>query len=91
MVCTWYIIVIYSIPSFQKPDFRVAAGPSCCWSHSIRTRVWVIKSLSVLFHAPPCQWQVRQPDSEGKRLPTKGSTRLPAAANVPLLSLVTVR
>ena len=44
------------IPSFLKPDS--AAGP-CCWPHSLRTRVWVIKS--VLFHAPP--WQLRQ----GKR------------------------
>jgi hypothetical protein len=41
------------IPSFLKPDF--AAGP-CCWSHSMRTRVWVTRS--VLFHAPP--WQLRQ-------------------------------
>jgi hypothetical protein len=47
------------IPSFLKPDF--SAG-QCCWSHSMRTRVWVIKS--VLFHALP--WQLRQ----GKRLPT---------------------
>ncbi len=54
------------IHSFLKPDF---AGGQCCWSHSMRTRVWMIKS--VLFHAPP--WQVRQ----GKRLPTEGSTRLP--------------
>ncbi len=30
------------IPSFLKPDF--AAG-QCCWSHSMRTRVWVIKSV----------------------------------------------
>ncbi len=46
------------IPSFLKSDF--AAGPCCCqWSHSMRTRVWVIKN--VLFHAPP--WQLRQ----GKR------------------------
>ncbi len=48
------------IPSFLKPDF--AAGP-CCWSHSMRTRVWVTKS--VLFHAPP--WQSHQ----GKRRPQK--------------------
>ncbi len=58
------------IPSFLKPDF--AAGPHC-WSHSMRTRVWVIKS--VLFHAPP--WQLHQ----GKRRTTKGSRPLlPAAA-----------
>ncbi len=48
------------ISSFLKPDF--AAGP-CCWSHSMSTRVWGIKS--VLFHAPP--WQVHQ----GKRRPQK--------------------
>jgi hypothetical protein len=64
------IYVVYpwkflDIPSFLKPDF--AAGP-CCWSHSMRTNVWVIKN--VLFHAPP--WQLCQ----GKLLPTKGSTRL---------------
>jgi hypothetical protein len=66
------IYVVYrgismDIPSFLKPDFAAWAC-QCCWSHSMRTRVWVIKS--VLFHAPP--WQLRQ----GKRLPTKGSTRL---------------
>jgi hypothetical protein len=65
------IYVVYrgisiDIPNFLKPDF--AAG-ACCWSHSMRTRVWVIKS--VLFHAQP--WQKRQ----GKRQPTKGSTLLP--------------
>ncbi len=69
MVYHWmYIHGIYMVycgismdnPSFLKPDF--AAGP-CCWSHSICTRVWVIKS--VLFHAPP--WQLCQ----GKRLPQK--------------------
>jgi hypothetical protein len=56
------------IPGVLKPDF--AASP-CCWSpsHSMHTRVRVTKSA--LFHAPP--WQLRQ----GKRLPTKGSTRLP--------------
>ncbi len=62
MVYPW---IFLEIPSFLKPDF--AAGP-CCWSHSMRTRVWVIKS--VLFHAPP--WRLCQ----GKRWPTKGSTRL---------------
>ncbi len=40
-----------------------------CWSHSVHTLVWMIKS--VLFHTPP--WQLCQ----GKRLTTKGSTRLP--------------
>jgi hypothetical protein len=48
------------IPSFLKPDF--AASP-CCWSHSMRTRVWVIKSF--LFHAPP--WQLRQGVKSGFR------------------------
>ncbi len=61
-----YCGISIDIPSFLKPDF--AAGP-CCWSHSMRTSVWVIKS--VLFHSP--SWQVRQ----GKRLPANGSTRLP--------------
>ncbi len=72
-VYTWLrhgIYVVYRgiskvYPSFLKPYF--AAGP-CCWSHSMRTRVWVIKS--VLFHVPP--WQLCQ----GKRRPTKGSTQL---------------
>ncbi len=59
------IYVVYrgismDIPSFLKPGF--AAGP-CCWSHSMRTRVWVI--MSILFRAPP--WQLRQ----WKRRPTK--------------------
>ncbi len=76
-VCTWYIRGISTdIPSFLKPDF--AAGP-CCWSHSIRTHVWVIKTQSPLFHAPP--WQLCQ----GKRRPTKGSTRLPPTLNLPPL------
>jgi hypothetical protein len=57
-----YCGISMDIPSFLKPDF--AAGP-CCWSHSMRTRVWMIKS--VLFHAPP--WRLRQ----GKSRPTKGS------------------
>jgi hypothetical protein len=68
-----YIHVIYvvycgismDIPSFLKPDF--SAG-QCCWSHSMRTRVWVIKS--VLFHAPP--WQMRLET----RQPKKGSSLL---------------
>jgi hypothetical protein len=60
-----YCGISMDIPSFLKPDF--VAG-QCCWSHSMHTRVWVIKS--VLFHKPP--WQVLQ----GKRLPIKGSTRL---------------
>ena len=75
MVYHWMYIhgiyVVYrgismDIPRILKPDF--AAGP-CCWSHSMRTRVWV--NQECLFHAPP--WQLRQ----GTRRPTKGSTRLP--------------
>ncbi len=62
MVYPW---IFLDIPSFLKPDF---AACQCCWSHSMRTGVWEIKS--VLFHAPP--WQLYQ----GKRLPTKGSTLL---------------
>ncbi len=51
-VYTWYIRCIsMHIPSFLFPDF--SAGP-CCWSHSMRTRVLVIKSG--LLHAPP--WQL---------------------------------
>jgi hypothetical protein len=57
------VYISIDIRSFLKPDF--AAGP-CCWSHSMRTRVWVIKS--VLFHAPP--WQLRQ----GKRQPQKAQS-----------------
>ncbi len=49
-----------------QPDF--AAGGPRCWSHSMRTRVRVTKS--VLFHAPP--WQLRQ----GTRRATKGSQTL---------------
>ncbi len=59
------------IPSFLKPDF--AAGP-CCWSHSMRTRVWVIKSI--LFHAPP--WQLCQ----GPREEATNKRLNPAAANL---------
>ncbi len=54
------------IPSFLKPDF--AAGP-CCWSNSMRTRVWVIKSVS--FHSPPwqlCQGKRQQPIWRGSVL-----------------------
>ncbi len=70
MVHHWmYIYGIYvvycgismDIPSLLNPDF--AAG-QCCWSHSLRTRVWVIKS--VLFHAPP--WQLRQPPKGSRPL-----------------------
>ena len=53
------------IPSFLKPDF--SAGP-CCWSHSMRTRLWVVKS--VLLHASP--WHLCQ----GKRWSTKGALLL---------------
>jgi hypothetical protein len=63
-VYTWYIrgISMY-IPSFLFLDFL--AGP-CCWSHSMRTLVLVIKIG--IFHAPP--WQL----CHGKRRPTKGSS-----------------
>ncbi len=48
----WYIrCVSVDIPSFLFLDF--SAGP-CCWSHSMRTRVLVIKIG--LFHVPP--WQL---------------------------------
>ena len=60
-----YPRISLDILGFLKPDF--SAGP-CCWSQSIRTRLWVIKS--VLLHAPP--WQLCQ----GKRWPTKGSLLL---------------
>jgi hypothetical protein len=77
-VYTWYIRGISTdIPGYStlKPDF--SASP-CCWSHSMRTRVWVIRTA--LFHAPP--WQLCQ----GKRQTTKGSTRLPPTS--PPMSLV---
>ncbi len=61
-IYTVYPWIFLDIPSFLKSDF--AACP-CFWSHSMRTRVWVIKST--LFHAPP--WQ----SCQGKRLTTKGS------------------
>ncbi len=65
-VYPWYIRGIsMDIPRFLNPDF--SAGP-CCGSHSMRTQVWVIKSVS--FHAPPWQW------CQGIRLPTKGSLLL---------------
>ncbi len=62
-----------NIRSFLKPDF--AAGP-CFWSHSMRTRVWVIKS--VLFHAPP--WRLPGERAADRRLN-------PTAANLSPLSL----
>ena len=55
-----YPRISLDIPSFLNPDF--SSGLSC-WSQSIRTRLWVIKS--VLLHATP--WQLCQ----GKRWPTK--------------------
>ncbi len=65
-VYTWYIRCIsMDIPSFLFPDFSVG---QCCWSHSMRTRVLVIKIE--LFHAPP--WQLWL----GKSRPTKGSLLL---------------
>ncbi len=64
-VYTWYIRGIsMDIPSFLFPGF--SAGP--CWSHSMCTRVLVIKIS--LFHAPP--WQL----CLGIRRPTKGSLPL---------------
>ncbi len=66
-----YCGISIDIPSCLKPDF---ATDPCCWSHVMRIRVWVIKS--VLFHAPP--WQLCQ----GKRHPTKGS--LPLLLRPPL-------
>ncbi len=72
-IYTVYPWIFLDIPSFLKPDF---AACLCCWSHSMRTRVWVIKSTT-LFHAPP--WQLCQ----GKRRPTKGSTRLLQTLNLP--------
>ncbi len=53
------------IPRFLNPDFPACL---CCCSHSMRTQVWVIKS--VLFHVPP--WQLCQ----GIKRPTKGSLLL---------------
>ncbi len=45
-VYTWYIRgMSMDIPRFLNPDF--SAGPCCC-SLSMRTRLWVLKS--VLFH-----------------------------------------
>jgi hypothetical protein len=70
-ICVVYPwIFLNMIPSFLKPDF--AAGPpapACCCQVSSNAHTWVIKS--VLFHAPP--WQ----SCQGKRRPTKVSTRLP--------------
>ncbi len=37
-----YPWIFLAIPTLLKPDF--AAG-LCCWSHSMRTREWVIKSV----------------------------------------------
>ena len=62
---TWYILgypwISLDIPVFLNPDF--SAGP-CCWSHAMRTRLWVINS--VLLHTP--LWQ----SCQGKRWSTKG-------------------
>ncbi len=62
------------IPSFLKPDFT--ASPSC-WSHSMLTRVWVIKSVFI-----PRDTMAIVPGGkeDHKRLN-------PAAANLPPLSL----
>jgi hypothetical protein len=60
-----YVVYALYIHSFLKP------GPSlCCWSQSMPTRVWVIKSVLFRVHTPP--WRLCQ----GKWWPTKGSTRL---------------
>jgi hypothetical protein len=79
ILCRIYMVYLWislDIPSFltRKTDF--SAGP-CCWSHSMRTRLWVIKSVS--YHAPP--WQLCQ----GKGWPTKGSCPflLPRRAPLP--------
>ncbi len=48
VVYTW---IFLDIPSFLKPDF--AAGP-CCWSHSMRIRVLVIKSVYCMSHHGNC-------------------------------------
>ena len=46
-VYPWYIRGIsMDSPRFLNPDFSPAAGP-CCWSHSMRTQVWVIR----VFHS----------------------------------------
>ena len=72
-----YPWIYLDIPSFLKPDF--SAGP-CCWTHSMRTRLLVVKS--VLLHAPP--WQLCQ----GKRWSTNGSLPpLPWLTQPPALRL----
>ncbi len=65
------------VPSFLKPDF--AAGP-CCWSHSMRTRVWVIKCF---IQVPRATMAIASP---GEKAANKRLN--PTAANVPRLSLV---
>jgi hypothetical protein len=55
--------------SFLKPNFFSGL---CCWSNSMRTRVWVWVIKSVLFHTTP--WQMCH--GEKAALATKGSTRL---------------
>jgi hypothetical protein len=46
------IYVVYPSPWIFLAFYNQISRPpgQCCWSHSMRTRVWVIKS--VLFHAP---------------------------------------
>jgi hypothetical protein len=73
VVYTWYIGISIDIPSFLKPDF--AAGP-CCWPHSMRTRVRVIKS--VLFHTPP--WQLRQGKGGSQKAQPDCHQRSPSVA-----------
>ncbi len=52
------IYVVYPSPWIFLAFYNQISRPPgpCCWSHSMRTRVWVIKN--VLFHAPP--WQLCQ-------------------------------
>ncbi len=71
---TWYKRDIsMDIPRFLKADLSAS---SCCWSHSMHTRVRVIES--VLFHTPP--WQL----CKGKRLHKRLNQ---TAANLTPLSL----
>jgi hypothetical protein len=62
------------IPSFLKPDF--AAGP-CYWSHSMRTRMWVIKMFYSTRHHGNCArgkggQQKAQPDCRKRSPPVAG-------------------
>ncbi len=70
MVNPW---IFLNIPSFLNPDF---AACQCCWSHSMCTRVWVIKS--VLFHAPP--WQLCQGERQLQKAQADCPQRSPSVA-----------